>query len=84
MTDTADFDVCFHDAVSGDAAPDAPPKDMHPTQTGMSGNNGWYDDGKTTSEWMAMATCSNGVWSDWSVVKIVGESPVIALSLIHI
>lgn len=78
MTDTADFDVCFHDAVSGDAAPSAPPKDMHPTQTGMSGNNGWYDDGKTTSEWMAMATCSNGVWSDWSIVKIVGESPVIA------
>lgn len=78
MTDTADFDVCFHDAVSGDAAPSAPPKDMHPTQTGMSGNNGWYDDGKTTSEWIAMATCSNGVWSDWSVVKIVGESPVIA------
>ena len=78
MTDTADFDVCFHDAVSGDAAPSAPPKDMHPTQTGMSGNNGWYDDGKTSSEWMAMATCSNGVWSDWSVVKIVGESPVIA------
>ena len=78
MSDTADFDVCFHDAVAGDAAPSAPPKDMHPTQTGMSGNNGWYDDGKTTSEWMAMATCSNGVWSDWSVVKIVGESPVIA------
>ena len=78
MTDTADFDVCFHDAVSGDDAPDAPPKDMHPTQTGMSGNNGWYDDGKTSSEWMAMATCSNGVWSDWSIVKIVGESPVIA------
>lgn len=78
MTDTADFDVCFHDAVSGDAAPSAPPRDMHPTQTGMPGNNGWYDDGKTTSEWMAMATCSNGVWSDWSIVKIVGESPVIA------
>lgn len=78
MTDTADFDVCFHDAVSGDDAPSAPPSDMHPTQTGMSGNNGWYDDGKTSSEWMAMATCSNGVWSDWSIVKIVGESPVIA------
>ena len=78
MTDTADFDVCFHDAVPGDAAPAAPPRSMHPTQTGMEGNNGWYDLGKESSEWIAMATCSNGVWSDWSVVKIVGESPVVA------
>lgn len=69
MTDTADFDVEFHD--------DDPEFDYikYPPGEPGSGNhvNGWSNTATENTAWMATSTCKNGKWSAWSIVKIKGE-----------
>lgn len=74
MTDTADFDVCYHDATEDNSVPLAPTA-HHAEDQG----NGWYNStsGKNPM-WMATDKCKNGAWEGWKIVKVLGESPVIA------
>lgn len=70
MTDTADFDVEFHD--------DEPGFDYIKNPPGEPGNpnndiNGWSDKATENTAWMATSTCKNGKWSAWSIVRIKGE-----------
>lgn len=63
MTDTADFDVEFS-SVANPSAPSG-----HPNT-----NTQWSNAQSTDTIWMATSTKRNGVWSDWSVSKIKGET----------
>lgn len=70
MTDTSSFEVIYGiENANLTNLPDLPIKD------GFSNENGWYDDAPSDNEiiYMATATCSNGIWSNWVVSKIKGE-----------
>jgi len=64
--DTSNFDVCYSSSTS---QPEPPDKDDHGTQTGD-----WHNEAQIGDIWMATSTCSNGVWSDWQVIRILGEA----------
>lgn len=70
MTDTADFDVEFSSVES--------PKEPtgHPNT-----NTQWSNAASEDTIWMAVSTKSNGVWSDWTVSKIKGETGANAIRL---
>lgn len=59
-TDTADIDLEF----SSIATVTDPSRDP---------SNYWHNDGRENDIWMAVRKKSNGVWGNWSVVKIKGE-----------
>jgi hypothetical protein len=63
MTDTADFDVEF----SSEENPTAPAG--HPNT-----NTQWSNESSADTIWMATSRKSNGVWQDWQVARIKGES----------
>lgn len=63
MTDTADFDVEF----SSEENPSDPVG--HPNT-----NTQWSNESSTDTIWMATSRKSNGVWQDWQVSRIKGES----------
>ena len=63
MTDTANFDVEYS-SVENPSAPAG-----HPNT-----NSQWSNTADKNTIWMATSTCSNGVWSNWSVSKIKGET----------
>lgn len=63
MTDTADFDVEFSSVESPD------PPDGHPNT-----NTQWGNESDETTIWMATSKKNNGVWKDWQISKIKGES----------
>ncbi len=63
MTDTADFDVEF----SSEENPTAPTG--HPNT-----NAQWSSESSTDTIWMATSRKRNGVWSDWQMSRIKGES----------
>lgn len=63
MTDTADFDVEF----SSEENPTTPTG--HPNT-----NTQWSNESSTDTIWMATSRKSNGVWHDWQVSRIKGES----------
>lgn len=63
MTDTADFDVEF----SSEENPTAPTG--HPNT-----NAQWSSESSTDTIWMATSKKSNGVWEDWQISRIKGES----------
>lgn len=60
MTDTETFDVEFSSVVTNPGNPTDNPSN-------------WSNDGDENTIWMATATISNGVHSDWTVTKIKGE-----------
>ena len=62
MTDTSSFDVEFSNLEK----PSAPTG--HPNT-----NTDWSNIANEGTIWMATSTKENGVWSDWSVIKIKGE-----------
>lgn len=70
MADRPDeLDVCYHPATESGEAPSAP--EQH-------GNQGqdlttWHNDGTPDDVWMAVSKYSNGIWGNWSIVKIKGE-----------
>ena len=71
MTDTSSFEVIYGiENANLTNLPDLPIKD------GFSNENGWYDDVPSDKEviYMATATCSNGIWSNWTVSKIKGDN----------
>lgn len=76
MSDTANFQVEFSKKVT----PIAPESlqsyynadSINYEENWRKNNTDWVDDG-TDAIWMATSTMSNGVWSDWQVVKIKGE-----------
>lgn len=63
MTDTADFDVEF----SSEENPSEPTG--HPNT-----NTQWSNESSADTIWMATSRKSNGVWQDWQVSRIKGES----------
>lgn len=63
MTDTADFDVEFS-SVENPTAPTG-----HPNT-----NNQWNRASSVDTIWMATARKNNGVWSDWQMSRIKGET----------
>lgn len=63
MTDTADFDVEF----SSEENPLKPTG--HPNT-----NTAWSNKSDETTIWMATSRKSNGVWSEWQMSRIKGES----------
>lgn len=63
MTDTADFDVEFSSVEN----PNAPVG--HPNT-----NTQWSNTSDETTIWMATARKKNGLWEDWQVSRIRGES----------
>ena len=63
MTDTADFDVEF----SSEENPSKPTG--HPNT-----NPQWSNESSTDTIWMATSRKSNGVWGEWQVSRIKGES----------
>lgn len=63
MTDTADFDVEFSSVENPD------PPSGHPNT-----NTDWSNESDETTIWMATSRKSNGVWTDWQIAKIKGES----------
>lgn len=63
MTDTADFDVEF----SSEKSPSLPTG--HPNT-----NPQWSNESNEDTIWMATSRKSNGVWQDWQVSRIKGES----------
>ena len=62
MTDTSDFDVEFSSVENPN------PPSGHPNI-----NQQWSNISNDKTIWMATSTCSNGVWSAWTVSKIKGE-----------
>lgn len=68
LADTADFDVCYHD---GESRP-SPPR-YHGTQMGAD-CNGWYNEATDDTIWMATSTYHNNEWSEWSIVRVKGET----------
>lgn len=62
LTDTASFDVEF----SSKENPGLPTG--HPNT-----NPDWSNTSDSTTLWMATSTMNNGVWSDWTMVRIKGE-----------
>lgn len=76
MTDTDTFDVEFAKMQANDAVP-ATPTDAN--RHGGSGTQIWFDPALDTSEdftqmyWRAERECINGVWGDWTIVRIKGE-----------
>lgn len=63
MTDTANFDVEFSSVVS----PSAP--SGHPNT-----NTDWTSEAGENTIWMATSVMNNGVWSDWQISRIKGET----------
>lgn len=63
MTDTADFDVEFSSFIGNPGTPSNP----------TNGAN-WSNTADKTTIWMATRKAKNGVWGDWRVSKIKGES----------
>lgn len=63
LADSSELDICYS---ASEKQPDPPT--THGTQTGD-----WHNDGASEDIWMAMSTCTNGVWSAWSIVRIKGE-----------
>lgn len=63
MTDTADFDVEF----SSEQNPSAPTG--HPNT-----NTQWSNESNESTIWMATSKKSNGVWGEWQMSRIKGES----------
>lgn len=63
LTDTADFDVEFSSVES----PNAPTG--HPNT-----NSQWSNESGDDTIWMATSKKSNGVWSEWQISRIKGES----------
>jgi carbohydrate binding domain-containing protein len=58
------MDVCYS---SQEAKPNVP------TTHGNQNDSVWSNIGNSNSVWMAMSIKVNGVWGDWSIVKIKGE-----------
>lgn len=64
LADSSTMDVCYS---SQEAKPNAP------TTHGNQNDSVWSNIGDSNSVWMAMSIKVNGVWGDWSIVKIKGE-----------
>ena len=64
LADSSTMDVCYS---SQEAKPNAP------TTHGNQNDSVWSNIGNSNSVWMAMSIKVNGVWGDWSIVKIKGE-----------
>lgn len=76
MSDTDTFDVEFAKMQTNDATP-ADPDDTN--RHGGSGTQIWFDPVNDSSEdftamyWRAERECKNGVWGNWTIVRIKGE-----------
>lgn len=76
MTDTMIYDVEFAYEQPQDATPNDP----------TSAPNIWFDPATDTSEdytkmaWRAERECANGVWGDWTIIRIKGEEGGLGLS----
>ncbi len=70
MSDTADMDIEYHDALSDGSEPDAPDASVHHS---TSRTDGWYDTASSSSVWMAIDHFVNGAWQGWQVSRIQGE-----------
>ena len=64
LADSSTMDVCYS---SQEAKPNVP------TTHGNQNDSVWSNIGNSNSVWMAMSIKVNGVWGDWSIVKIKGE-----------
>ena len=77
MTDTATYDVEFAKMQTNDATP-AYPTDAN--RHGGSGTQVWFDPVDDSTQdftlmyWRAERVKENGVWSDWTIVRIKGET----------
>ncbi|WP_295723424.1 hypothetical protein [uncultured Leptotrichia sp.] len=58
------MDVCYS---SQEAKPN------EPTTHGIQNDSVWSNNGDSNSIWMAMSIKVNGIWGNWSIVKIKGE-----------
>lgn len=76
MTDTAAYDVEFAKKQNNDVTPVTP---TDANRHGGSGTQIWFDPDLDTSEdftemyWRAERECVNGVWGEWSILRIKGE-----------
>lgn len=70
MTDTSEFDVCYHAASS--LTPSNPTSHYTGTADSDQGN-GWHNNANTDDEWMATCVKTNGEWGTWDITKIKGE-----------
>ena len=75
MTDTSSFKVIYGIESASTNVEDLP---SLPVNTGFVDYNGWYDNETDIPEdseiyYMATASSSNGVWSNWNISKIKGE-----------
>ena len=83
MTDTMTYDVEFAYEQPQDATPAAP---TDANRHGGSGTQIWFDPALDTSEdytkmaWRAERECANGVWGDWTIIRIKGEEGGLGLS----
>lgn len=83
-TDTSDIDFEYSNApLSTTPNGPGPYKNIN-IYNATTNPNGWYDadesseyDGNTllqNANWMAMRICRNGIWGEWKILKIRGES----------
>ena len=83
MTDTMTYDVEFAYEQPQDATPAAP---TDANRHGGSGTQIWFDPALDTDEdytkmaWRAERECANGVWGDWTIIRIKGEEGGLGLS----
>ena len=83
MTDTMTYDVEFAYEQPQGATPAAP---TDANRHGGSGTQIWFDPALDTSEdytkmaWRAERECANGVWGDWTIIRIKGEEGGLGLS----
>ena len=58
-----EIDVCFSSCDSPKA----------PLKHGNQDDECWHNEGTEDDKWMAISLMENGVWGDWSILKIKGE-----------
>lgn len=74
ISDTSDFEVVYHDPLEDVNVQPAPPTNQSEIAPNWTPNNGWTDEPTDNSMWMATIICKNGVWGEWQVVRIKGET----------
>ena len=58
-----EIEVCFSSCESPKA----------PSKHGVQNDECWHSEGTEDDIWMAISLMENGVWGDWSILKIKGE-----------
>lgn len=68
MSDSSDIDFCYSSQEQ------KPASNTLPVQGSNQDNLVWHNNATGDDIWMAVATLSQGVWSDWQINKVKGET----------